>query len=346
MSAGSGLRREEDPMGLFTPRPLCPQAQLAEDELKKDLAGAKAFGAVRLGEKALYLPGIPARRYVPLPWVQRVWLRMMEASVQGEFIQPLLVVTYPGGQVQIEVEHRREVDQLLEALKAQPGLPLGREYPAPRAVTVAQMKELERRADAAGLPYRQMMENAGCMAARLALGQWPAARTAAVLCGRGNNGGDGFVAARWLANAGLAVRIYLLEGEPVTPDAIHNLALARQMGLEVLNLTGEALPEEQEHFLRRAELCFDGLYGTGYRFDPARPGVQGLLGRCAGKRVALDLPSGLEADTGADHTDAPADLTVAFHAPKACHALAAQRCGKLALADIGIRRVLTPPAEL
>ena len=179
MSAGSGLRREEDPMGLFTPRPLCPQAQLAEDELKKDLAGAKAFGAVRLGEKALYLPGIPARRYVPLPWVQRVWLRMMEASVQGEFIQPLLVVAYPGGQVQIEVEHRREVDRLLEALKAQPGLPLGREYPAPEAVTVAQMKELECRADAAGLPYRQMMENAGCMAARLALGQWPAARAAA-----------------------------------------------------------------------------------------------------------------------------------------------------------------------
>ncbi len=80
---------------------------------------------MRLGEKALYLPGIPARRYVPLPWVQRVWLRMMEASVQGEFIQPLLVVAYPGGQVQIEAEHRREVDQLLEALKAQPGLPLG-----------------------------------------------------------------------------------------------------------------------------------------------------------------------------------------------------------------------------
>ena len=47
-----------------------------------------------------------------------------------------------------------------------------------------------------------------------------------------------------------------------------------------------------------------------------------------------------------NHTDAPADLTVAFHAPKACHALAAQRCGKLALADIGIRRVLAAPAEL
>ena len=113
MSAGSGLRREEDPMGLFTPRPLCPQAQLAEDELKKDLAGAKAFGAVRLGEKALYLPGIPARRYVPLPWVQRVWLRMMEASVQGEFIQPLLVVTYPGGQVQIEAD---KVDQIKDQM--------------------------------------------------------------------------------------------------------------------------------------------------------------------------------------------------------------------------------------
>lgn len=216
-----------------------------------------------------------------------------------------------------------------------------------RVLTAAEIRGLESCAVESGVSMETLMENAGAaVAAAVTEKMDVTGKKTVILCGKGNNGGDGFVAARWLANAGLAVRIYLLEGEPVTPDAIHNLALARQMGLEVLNLTGEALPEEQEHFLRRAELCFDGLYGTGYRFDPARPGVQGLLGRCAGKRVALDLPSGLEADTGADHTDAPADLTVAFHAPKACHALAAQRCGKLALADIGIRRVLAAPAEL
>ena len=95
MSAGSGLRREEDPMGLFTPRPLCPQAQLAEDELKKDLAGAKAFGAVRLGEKALYLPGIPARRYVPtmtsfLLLSKAITYRGSEYATPSPFLWPLV----------------------------------------------------------------------------------------------------------------------------------------------------------------------------------------------------------------------------------------------------------------
>ena len=69
-------------------------------------------------------------------------------------------------------------------------------------VTTAQMKELERLADAAGLPYPRMMENAGAAAARELMARVPGLKAAAVFCGRGNNGGDGLVAARRLQDAG------------------------------------------------------------------------------------------------------------------------------------------------
>lgn len=76
-------------------------------------------------------------------------------------------------------------------------------------VTAAQMKELERKASEGGLSYEDMMENAGQAAARILLEQLPGLRMAAVVCGRGNNGGDGFVAARKLFEAGCCVHICL-----------------------------------------------------------------------------------------------------------------------------------------
>ena len=84
-------------------------------------------------------------------------------------------------------------------------------------VTAAQMKELERKANETGLSYEDMMENAGQAAARILLEQLPGLRTAAVVCGKGNNGGDGFVAARKLFEAGCCVRLYLVDGAPTAP---------------------------------------------------------------------------------------------------------------------------------
>ena len=83
-------------------------------------------------------------------------------------------------------------------------------------VTTAQMKELERLADAAGLPYLCMMENAGTAAARELMARVPGLKAAAVFCGRGNNGGDGLVAARRLQDAGVEVIAVLAEGEPAS----------------------------------------------------------------------------------------------------------------------------------
>lgn len=211
-------------------------------------------------------------------------------------------------------------------------------------VMAAEMKQLEQRADAAGLSYRQMMENAGAAAARLALRAVPEAKSAAIFCGKGNNGGDGFVAARHLANAGLAVRLYLVEGEPVTTDAVYNCGLARDMGLPVLALDALNQPEQAE-FLKGADLILDGVYGTGFHgaLRPAGLAAARWMNEAPGKVLALDLPSGLEADSGTAAEGAvQAQLTVTFHAAKPCHRLAAAQCGRVEVADIGITAVLNP----
>ena len=209
-------------------------------------------------------------------------------------------------------------------------------------VTAAEMKRLEQQADAAGLSYRQMMENAGAAAAALALRTWPRAKSAAVFCGKGNNGGDGFVAARHLANAGLAVRLYLVEGEPVTTDAIYTCGLAREMGLPVL--AADTLDEpEQAEFLQSADLILDGVYGTGFHGTLRPEGLAAArrMNDAPGRVLALDLPSGLEADSGTAAEGAvQADLTVTFHAAKPCHRLAAAQCGRVEVADIGIGTAL------
>lgn len=95
-------------------------------------------------------------------------------------------------------------------------------------VTAAQMKELERKANETGLSYEDMMENAGQAAARILLEQLPGLRTAAVVCGKGNNGGDGFVAARKLFEAGCCVRLYLVDGAPTAPARPAPITCARR----------------------------------------------------------------------------------------------------------------------
>lgn len=211
-------------------------------------------------------------------------------------------------------------------------------------VTAAEMKQLEQQADAAGLSYRQMMENAGAAAAELALRAVPEAKSAAIFCGKGNNGGDGFVAARHLAIAGLAVRIFLVEGEPVTTDAVYNCGLARDMGLPVLPMDALNQPEQVE-FLNGADLVLDGVYGTGFHgaLRPAGLAAARWMNEAPGRVLALDLPSGLEADSGiAAEGAVQAQLTVTFHAAKPCHRLAAAQCGRVEVADIGITAVLNP----
>lgn len=221
------------------------------------------------------------------------------------------------------------------------------------AVTSEEMKEIERRADEAGLSYYQMMENAGAGAAEYILSGGPVAgKKVLIICGKGNNGGDGFVVARKLTEQGAFVNLILAEGEPKTADAVKNHQLCRAMSLPETGLTGKGEEQEAEKRITDAEklvagadLIVDAIYGTGFH-GVLRETVKRLcrmINRSEAAVYSLDIPSGLNGDTGeAEEDTIRADHTVVFHRLKPAHTdeNCAIYCGKTVCVSIGIEEVL------
>ena len=223
--------------------------------------------------------------------------------------------------------------------------------------TSAQMRGIERRALESGeATGAELMERAGEAVAGVILDRWAGraqGRVGLVLCGPGNNGGDGFVIARRLRQKGWVLRV-LFAGDParLPPDALemHDKwsALGRVEPLEALPrlLAGEA-----------PSLVVDALFGTGLRRDlegEVASALWALGAACAGRWngvpvVAVDVPSGLCADSGrARGPVLPAALTVTFHCAKPGHYLDAgpDFCGDLMVADIGLRERPDNPVRL
>lgn len=177
-----------------------------------------------------------------------------------------------------------------------------------------EVREIDRRAiEEYGVPSVVLMENAGRGVAELlrALG---VRGPVAIVCGKGNNGGDGFVIARHLDNHGVAVRIYLfclplaLQG-----DAAINHGIAARAGLPILAYSGEDFEETSfARELASAEWIVDALFGTGLTGPVRDPfdRVIRAINAAPAKVLAVDIPSGLDCDTGeplgptvkADHT--------------------------------------------
>lgn len=205
----------------------------------------------------------------------------------------------------------------------------------PRIVTSAQMKQIEQAANEAGLLYIQMMENAGRAVYAELKRRFIAPGRLLVVAGKGNNGGDGFVIARVAAKEGWRVQVLLAEGDPRTPDAITNYALLRD--LPVALLPSGAMPAPDAF-----DVVVDALYGTGFHgtLRPAGQAACTLMNeaRAAGALLlAVDLPSGLNADTGEAAPGAvQVDCTVALDSLKPVHEAAAAFCGQVVLAEIGI----------
>lgn len=202
-------------------------------------------------------------------------------------------------------------------------------------VTAAEMKALERAANENGLLYIQMMENAGRAAFAQLARHFAAPARLLVVAGKGNNGGDGFVMARVAAKAGWQVQVWLAEGDPKTPDAITNLALLQDLPVQLLTAADAPAP---------ADAVVDALYGTGFHGE-LRPAGRtaceciNTLRKNGAFVLAVDLPSGINADTGAVAEGAvQADLTVTFHRAKPLHFVpeSAGHCGEVVIADIGI----------
>jgi hydroxyethylthiazole kinase-like uncharacterized protein yjeF len=193
-------------------------------------------------------------------------------------------------------------------------------------LTAAEMRSAEADTIAAGTPAMELMERAGAAAAE-AIWRFAGPVPALVLCGPGNNGGDGYVIARILAERGAKVRVAAF-AEPKTPDA----RAARSAWSGPVEALAEAEP---------APLLVDALFGTGL----ARPLDSALSGRlldlasAARLRIAIDLPSGIATDDGAILSPVPDfDLTISFATLKPSHLLqpAARHMGRLVVADIGV----------
>jgi ADP-dependent NAD(P)H-hydrate dehydratase / NAD(P)H-hydrate epimerase len=217
-------------------------------------------------------------------------------------------------------------------------------------LTAGQMREADRRTiEEIGVPGAVLMENAGTAVARLIEERFPAVRRPVVLCGRGNNGGDGFVVARRLA--ALRPTIYLMGArDGVKGDArVHLGALEGSGALPIVEVVDENAWCGVRERLWEADLIVDALLGTGLAQEPTglmRQVIEDVVALTAPRGVpivAVDLPSGLTSDSGdVAWLTLSATLTVAFGAPKCGHVLppACDRVGELAVVDIGIPREL------
>jgi len=192
-------------------------------------------------------------------------------------------------------------------------------------LTAAEMQAAEAAAMARGATVEELMERAGEAVAD-AVWRFGSGRPVLVLCGPGNNGGDGYVAARHLAKRGIEVRV-AAQGDPATEAAA---SARRAWGGDVEKLVN-AEP---------APVLVDALFGTGLSRGLEAPVVKALARLKPGSRftVAVDVPSGVGSDDGADLGAVPADLTLALGALKPAHMLqpSARLCGIVRLADIGI----------
>ena len=194
-------------------------------------------------------------------------------------------------------------------------------------LTAAAMRVAEQAAIDRGASIETLMERAGAALAEAA-GQLAGPMPTLVLCGPGNNGGDGYVAARHLRQNGVAVRVAAL-ADPASEAA----TVARSAFDGAVDLLG---PDTEQ-----APLIVDALFGTGLKrgLDPSVEQQLLRLVEVARLSVACDLPSGADSDSGAPLSALPRfDMTVALGALKPAHRLAPamHRCGRLVLADIGI----------
>jgi len=194
-------------------------------------------------------------------------------------------------------------------------------------LTTERMRVAERAATDGGTSVEALMERAGAALAEAAF-RFAGPLPALVLCGPGNNGGDGYVAARHLAERGVKVRVAAI-AEPKSDAA--KWACSQWKG-QVEELSVDTAP---------APLLIVALFGTGLKRGLNDAVVKQLfrLSDEAVVSVACDVPSGVDSDSGAELSEVPAyDMTVAFGALKPAHRLlpAMHKCGRVVLADIGI----------
>src|SRR5436853_1803940 len=214
-----------------------------------------------------------------------------------------------------------------------------------RVLNSAQMREADKRTiDDIGIPSLVLMENAGrqAVAAMEAMYADLLERQVGVLCGRGNNGGDGFVIARTLVQRGVDVAVFLIGSiGDVRGDARANLEILGRLGLTVVEIADSQAWELHFSEVSDCTLIVDAIFGTGLN-APVSGFIESIVADVNASGitvVAIDLPSGLSADSPDPiGPSIDAGLTVTLAAPKLPLVLAPaeNHAGDIVIADIGI----------
>ncbi len=209
-----------------------------------------------------------------------------------------------------------------------------------KITTAAEMRQIDRiTTERYGVPSLTLMENAGSAVAHFILDRYPRCSRVAIVCGKGNNGGDGFVVARKLHHAGRVVEVLLL----ATPSELTGDAAAMfgRLPLRPIVVQSERdLEDESSRSLGNCDLIVDAILGTGFR-----PPVKGLyasaiavINRSACPIVAVDIPSGCDSDSMTAQQGekiARANAIVTFTAPRPAHVFGDLTRGKIIVAPIG-----------
>lgn len=207
-------------------------------------------------------------------------------------------------------------------------------------LTASQTKNAEQDSIRQGLSSYRLMENAGSAAARVIKENYDVSqKRVSVICGHGNNGGDGFVVARKLKEAGAKVTILIVMGPPVTADANQMLQRAKEQQITVLNYFDNT--NFCKDVIDESNIIIDAIFGIGFHgvLDHDIAEVVSHINSLKAVVISLDIPSGVHCDSGKVlKTAVKADMTVSFIAYKPCHFLfpSADFCGVVRAVSIGV----------
>lgn len=209
------------------------------------------------------------------------------------------------------------------------------------AASARELKRLDARATRRfGIPTLLLMENAGIACEEEILRYYPRARHFLILCGQGNNGGDGFVLARRLWNRGRKVAVFHFESPRKTsPDALLNFKIIRKLRIPSVNLSKKTSGRRFLKTLKEMDVVVDALFGIGLKREVREP-YRGIIRavNASGKTVvSVDVPSGIHADSGRVLGEAiRADLCVTFVRPKPGFRKARSHTGRVVVRDISV----------
>ncbi len=206
-----------------------------------------------------------------------------------------------------------------------------------------------------GIPSIVLMENAGKSSSEIILKDFYYVKNIAVISGRGNNGGDGIVVARYLLRYGKNVKLFILaeNEEKLTEDNRKNLEIFKKFSNHFYFITQTDLDFLKEN-LSNVDLIVDAIFGTGFK-PPVigyRKDVIQIVNSLEKPVVCIDIPSGIDADNPFFEVAVKGKITITFGYPKICHILypSAENCGKVYVVDIGLddsyapsyRQLITP----